>query len=169
MVDESMPITPEDSDREAKIESQQFHLQDNDIQIEKFNSESDKIESVKQEDETDLDNDFKDNDEPVKEPSGYSQSIKDDEDDLEENEKMVDDIMKWIELRKNFNPLFQERRFDIKMVDKSTQHSTLCKHLKVEALKLMLAPKSKQPKQETLSAKDKLKSNMLLNTTTADE
>ena len=57
------------------------------------------------------------------------------------------------------------------MVDKSTQHTTLCKQKKIEALKLILAPRPKVvvgKDGKPMSTQEKLKSSMLLNTTTAD-
>lgn len=71
---------------------------------------------------------------------------------------MVEDIIKWTELNKLFDPLFKERRFDIKMVDKQTQHTTLCHHKKVEALRLMIAPKTNEKG---------FASSLILNTDTA--
>lgn len=166
-----MPISPEDSDGNEKIKSKQFHLQDNEIQVENLSSESDKIQSVQEFEVSDELNHFDDFKGPVQNPSGYSQSVLDAGDQNEDIEQMVEDIIRWTELNKIFDPLFRERRFDIKMVDKSTQHTTLCKQKKIETLKLMLAPRPKVvvgKDGKPMSTQEKLKSSMLLNTTTAD-
>ena len=112
-------------------------------------------------------------------PSGYSQSVFPAEEIeliTEEHEQMVDDIMRWAGLQQKLEKQFLEHRFDIKMVDKQTQHTTLAVHKRVEVLRMMLAPSQKKlsAKRESTFTVNKSQLNLddeknaqIMSTTTA--
>ena len=47
----------------------------------------------------------------------------------------------WVNLEPSFDPLFLERRFDIQVVDKATQYTTLTRKKTIKAIELLLTKK----------------------------